>query len=407
MTFAQGTQLHGITVWDGKEEQGPSDVIWEGELIRTVRPSTKTMVEGLAVIPGLIDTHVHTMFGPASGSSEDPVAWRLRATEGERILHAAGHAIRALRGGVTALRDMAGDASQMVVSQAFELQVLQGPRLFVCGMVGVTGGHNDSFTPATVRPRRNVADGPYACRALVREHARSGVHGIKIATGGGVLSTGSALDWRNYTQEEIEAIVDEAHSRNLSVAAHAHTTKSIQIALDAGVDSIEHASMITKSQAAYIASREMTIAPTLGLIDRIVNGEVSVEPDKHSKAVELASGREERLREAAEAGVSFVLGTDADGFFTPFDDAMTEVRRMQRILGLPPEEALRSATSSAARAVRRGDILGRIEEGYAADFIVIRGTPWHNIDELMTSNIVAVVSRGVVVVGELPPPTSL
>jgi imidazolonepropionase-like amidohydrolase len=405
MTAGAVTGLRGITVWDGDELRGPSDVTWDGRLITEVRPSSGTVAEGLAVIPGLIDTHVHTMFGPASGAPEDPVAWRLRATDAERVLHAAAHAVRAFRGGVTTLRDMAGDASHMIVSQAFESDLLTGPRLFVCGMVGVTGGHNDSFTPSTVRPRRNVADGPYACRALVREHARSGVHGIKVATGGGVLSSGSSLDWRNYTPEEIEAIVDEAHSLGLPVAAHAHTEKSIQIALDAGVDSIEHASMVTDSQARQIASNNLTIAPTLGLIDKIVNGEVSVEPEKRRKATELAAGRERRLREAAEAGVSFVLGTDADGFFTPFDEAMNEVQRMHRILGLSPEQALRSATSRAAHAVRKGDTLGRVAEGYAADFVVLKGRPWEDINELATSNIVAVVSRGAVVVGELPAAT--
>ncbi len=402
MTVGPVTELRGITVWDGHELRGPSDVTWDAGLITAVRPSSGTVAEGLAVIPGLIDTHVHTMFGPASGGTEDPVAWRLRATEGERVLHAAAHAARAFRGGVTSLRDMAGDASQMIVSQAFEAGLLPGPRLFVFGMVGVTGGHNDSFTPATVRPRRNVADGPYACRALVREHARSGVHGIKVATGGGVLSSGPSLDWRNYAPEEIEAIVDEAHSLSLPVAAHAHTEKSIQIALDAGVDSIEHASMITDSQARQMAANQLTIAPTLGLIEKIVSGEVSVEPEKRRKAAELAVGREGRLRAAAEAGVQFVLGTDADGFFTPFDEAMNEVRRMQRILGLSPGEALRSATSRAAHAVQKGDTLGRVIDGYAADFVVLKGRPWEDINELATSNIVAVVSRGAVVVGELP-----
>jgi imidazolonepropionase-like amidohydrolase len=137
-------------------------------------------------------------------------------------------------------------------------------------------------------------------------------------------------------------------------------------------------------------------------MDRIANGEVSVPPDQHRKAMLLAPERANRLREAADQGVSFVLGTDADGFLTPFDEAMSEVRRMSRILGVPAEKALSGATSGAAHALRRDETMGRVAAGYAADFVVIKGRPWENIDDLVISNIVCVVSRGRVAVGALP-----
>ncbi|MFZ0168794.1 MAG: amidohydrolase family protein [Candidatus Dormiibacterota bacterium] len=396
-------QLLGVTLWDGLEERGVCDLTWNGDSLERVAPSDRSESRGLAVIPGLIDTHVHILFGPAGVKTADPTMWRLTTPRSEQTLHGSAHAIGALQGGVTTLRDMAGGRAQFALSRALRDRVVKGPRLLVHGMVGMTAGHNDMFTPPSIRHRSNVADGATACRTLVRQHARAGAHGIKIATSGGVLSlSGDALGWRNYTDEEIAAIVDEAHALDLPVGAHAHTERGVQVALDHGVDSIEHGSMITEPQAREAASRGVTIAPTLSLHDMVLNHSSSLTPDQRQKASEVVSKRTVCLRAAAEAGVEFVLGTDADGVYTPFDGAMAEMRLMESTLGLTPEQVLISATSRAARAIRMEGLLGKLTAGYAADFVVLKGAPWRVISDLRQENIVAVVSHGEVVVGRLP-----
>jgi imidazolonepropionase-like amidohydrolase len=314
------------------------------------------------------------------------------------------HAQRALRFGVTTIRDMAGDEAQIAIRRAFDGGVLDGPRVRVHCVVGMTGGHCDLFTPPAVAQRKVTADGPDECRRLVRTWARAGADGIKITTSGGVLSMGDRSAWRNYTREEIRAVVDEAHALSLPVAAHAHSAQGIQVALDEGVDSIEHATLISAEQSAEAAARGVTIAPTLLINEAIANGSVPVTAEAKDKAAQLIAERDILLRNAAQAGVAFVLGTDANGHHVDFGDQMAEVVRMGQVLGLEAEPALRAATSEAATAVGLGSAVGRIAPGFGVDLLVMRGRPWGDLADLRTDHLVAVVSRGKVVMGSLPPP---
>jgi len=316
------------------------------------------------------------------------------------VLHGLAHARRALAGGVTTVRDLSADDIQFSLRRGLDAGVVDGPRVLAHGMVSMTGGHGDLFPPPAVETRGLVADGPDACRALVRHWARAGADGIKIATSGGVLSIGDKAAWRNHTGEEIAAIVDEAHALGMPVAAHAHTPEGIDIALDHGVDSIEHATVLPEAQARRIAAAGITVAPTLLIYDRIADG-VGANEEQAGKARELVASRDALLRAAADLGVEFVLGTDANGFHVAFGEQMTEVREMARILGCGPERALQAATVRAARTIGRGD-LGRLEVGLPADLVVLRGRPWESIDDLRVENIVAVVSRGRLVHGRLP-----
>jgi imidazolonepropionase-like amidohydrolase len=186
------------------------------------------------------------------------------------------------------------------------------------------------------------------------------------------------------------------------VAAHAHTAAGIQMALDEGVDSIEHATEMTDEQVATLGAREMPVSPTLMIMDMIVRGQGATSGEAREQAAELIAGRDERFRAAARAGVRFVLGTDASGYFVAFGDQMAEVRRMTEVLGTDAQTTLQAATSEAAAAVGLGDRVGRIKPGFGADFVVLRGRPWERVEDLSTDNIVAVVCRGQLVAGELP-----
>ncbi|MEO3792587.1 amidohydrolase family protein [Nonomuraea sp. B10E15] len=392
-------RLDGIPLWDGTELRGPVDLSWEPDRIIDVSPAAPRH-DDLCVIPGLVDTHVHLIGHAGPGDPPDFATWPLVTTRDEQVLHGVAHAQRAMRHGVTTLRDLAGDEAQVALRRAFDAGVLQGPRVQVHGVVGMTAGHNDLFVPPASPQRKPTADGPDECRKLVRTWARAGMDGIKLTTSGGVLSIGDRNAWRNYTRDEIRAVVDEAHALGMPVASHAHSEEGIRVAVEEGVDSIEHGTLMSTDLAEVLAARRTPVAPTLLINEAIAEGRVPVTPEARAKAAELVATRDVLLAQAAALGVRFVLGTDANGHHVQFGDQLAEVRHMAGILGMDAASALRAATSDAADSI--GMPVGRIAPGLGADLIVLRGRPWERIGDLAAGNIVAVVSRGAVVAGGLP-----
>jgi len=394
--------LTGVQLWDGEGARGLVDLSWELDgadaAITGISPAAGPD-SGLSVIPGLIDTHVH-LVGYAGEGRADFLSWPLTTRPEEQVLHGLAHAQRALRAGITTVRDLSADDVQYSLRRGIEAGLVEGPRVLAHGMVSMTGGHGDLFIPPAVAERKSVADGPDACRALVRAHARAGADGIKIATSGGVLSVGDKASWRNHTDAEIAAIVDEAHALGMPVAAHAHTAEGIERALAAGVDSIEHGTLLDAELAARVVAAGVTVAPTLLINDRIAAGR-GASPEQAGKAAELVVRRDALLRSAADAGVDFVLGTDANGAHVAFGEELNEVRRMAEVFGWSAERALAAATSRAAATIGRASSLGRIAPGLLADLVVLRGRPWERIEELDAARVVAVVSRGRVVAGAL------
>ncbi|MEM3684810.1 MAG: amidohydrolase family protein [Conexivisphaerales archaeon] len=394
-------KVSGITLWDGSEELGPSNIEWDGDKIKEVSSAPKDTKQNYSVIPGIIDTHVHLIHYAGAGYV-DYLTWPLVTSKYEQVIHGLAHAYKALKVGVTTLRDLAAEELQIGIRNALDIGVLDGPRILVHCPVGMTAGHGDLFTPPTIKDRRPTADGPDECRKLVRYWARMGSDGIKITTSGGVLSTGDKNEWRNYTKEEISTIVDEAHALSMPVAAHCHTEASIEAAIDGGVDSLEHATSITYELAQKAKKKGITVAPTLTILNRIVSGKLPIKEENLVKARNLHKVRTERMKDALRDGPTVVLGTDSGGQIMPFGLQLDEIRAMVNELALTPEQALKGATSLAAKVIRREDKLGKVAAGYAADFVVVKGKPWKNIDELRPENVVAVVCRGKLVAGQLP-----
>ncbi len=394
-------ELTRVHVWDGTAHLGVGAVAWSADRIERVDVEAAEGEAELTVLPGLIDTHVH-LIGNASDTPADFLSWPLTTRPEEQVLHGLAHARRALAVGVTTVRDLAADDVQFSLARALEAGVVEGPRVLAHGLVNMTGGHGDLFTPPAVVERKPVADGPDACRALVRRWARSGADGIKVPVSGGVLSVGDKASWRNYTDAEIAAIVDEAHALGMRVAAHAHTEDGIRRALAHGVDSIEHATKLTDALAQQMVAAGTTVAPTLLINDRIADGSVPVAPGQREIAQELVSGRDPVFRAAAAAGVEFVLGTDANGFHVGFADQWEELRAMARVFAWDAGRTLQAATSRAAAAIGRAGDLGRVAVGYAPDLVVVRGRVWEDPEALRPESIVAVVRRGRVVAGALP-----
>ena len=396
-------ELAGVQLWNGTESRGSSTLRWSADsgLVTAVGSAAEgTAAAELSVIPGLIDTHVH-LIGYAGTGAPDFLGWPLVTRPEEQTLHGLAQARSALAVGVTTVRDLSADDIQFSLARALSQGIVEGPRVFAYGIVSMTGGHADLFTPPAAAQRRPTADGPDACRALVRHWARAGADGIKIATSGGVLSVGDKSAWRNHTTAEIEAIVDEAHALGMRVAAHAHTEDGIERALDAGVDSVEHATLISRELAARAAAAGVTVAPTLLINEVIASGGAGVTAEQAAKGAELVVRRDELLRQAANEGVDFVLGTDANGRHVRFGEQLDELRLMSAVLGWSAERTLQAATTRAAAAIGHPE-LGRLESGSPADFVVLRGRPWESLDSLRAENIVAVVVRGRVLLGSLP-----
>jgi len=395
-------RVSGLPLWDGDEFRGVADLEWaNGRFTQIDASSRASTSDELSVIPGLIDTHVH--FDSYAGSgSVDWMTWPLITPEPERSLHVVSHARRAAAAGVTTLRDLSGSAVQLAAARALDAGLVPGPRILVHGAVGMTAGHGDLFTPPHYPHRGPVADSPDECRKLVRQWAREGVDGIKIFTSGGVLSIGDKVGWRNQTKAEIAATVDEAHALGLLVAAHTHTADGVDIALEFEVDSIEHGTGIQERHWEELVRRGIPVAPTLMINDAIAERRIPVSDEAQAKGRAVVDERDANFAAASAAGVRFVLGTDANGIFVKFGDQLEELRLMKRAFDWSSERTLRAGTSDAADAIRLTGTTGRITSGLGADFVVVRGRPWEDIDQLTIENIVAVVARGVVVSGTLP-----
>lgn len=402
ISTATAGRIGGVTIWDGRTALGTANLSWDGDSITGVEtaPGDSALAEH-SIIPGLIDTHVH--LGAYAGTARaDFSTWPLITPPEERSLHVVANARRAAAAGITTLRDLAGDEIQLAAARAFDEGLIPGPRLLVHGQVGMTAGHGDLFIPPHYKTRGPVADSPDECRKLVRQWAREGATGVKIYTSGGVLSIGDKVGWRNQTLAEIRTTIDEAHALGMLVAAHTHSTEGVQIALDEGVDSIEHGTGIIPDQWEALTGRNIPIAPTLLINDLIAEGKVPVSLEAQEKAKSVVIERDAEFTEAGRAGVRFVLGTDANGAMVRFGDQHQEIRMMAEKFDWTPERALIAATSDAAAAIRMEKKIGRLAEGFGADFLVIKGRPWERIEDLRLENLVAVVSRGVLTAGQLP-----
>ena len=351
-------------------------------------------VRGRWILPGLIDTHVH-LTSQAGPEGRETRNWSLVTFEEEQVLHGAANARKALLAGFTTVREMSGARAEIAIKHAMDDFVLEGARVVVAGFVGMTGGHGYLFTPPAVERRPfPVADGVDACRAAVRTHARDGADQIKICTSGGVLSMGDKSEWRNYTDEETRAIVDEAHALAMRVAAHAHTRAGIAQALDAGVDSIEHGSQLDERLAERMAKAGTRLSATLAIHEQIrLHGkERGVSAESLAKAEALHEARLRAVRVAKTAGVRIMCGTDSSSVL-PFGQHAWELELLCSEGGFTPMQAIAAATSVAAEGLGIAQETGTLERGKFADLVVVDGDPLADITLLRDSKHIRTVFR--------------
>lgn len=361
-----------------------TDVGKEGEV---KIPSDAQVVEaaGKTVMPGLMDLHVH--LGNVEGASTPETLLNLfKASPFLLLLYAVKHAGEMLEAGFTTARDlgmsnvMAAEpvwaARPMVaLRKAIEQRLVPGPRLVVAGPFCMSAGHFDML-PSRYEDLRSPPNGVWAVRKRVREFARENVDLIKIASGGGVAGEGEELWWRNYTVEELKAIVDEAHALGKKVAAHAYTANTVRNALEAGVDEIEHGSFLDEETIKMLVEKRTYLVPTLTTFHATEKAEHMRRKKEEIKKMVAAN-----FAKAYKAGVRIAVGTDI--FLQEHPDPVHgdnayELELMVRY-GMPEMEAIMAATRNAAEALGWEHDLGTIEKEKLADIIIVEGDPLKDI----------------------------
>ncbi len=352
------TYLADVTLFDGHTRRSRQGVLvedgrvaWVGAHARAPRSARAAAAlggTGRTVTPGLIDTHVHLCF---DGSADFAGEAREMTSDAAATVKAVRNAARTLERGVTTVRDLGGRGDAVIqVGRAVADGRLLGPRILAAGRaLTITGGHGHNLGIA-----REV-DGPDAVRRAVREEIRAGATAIKLIATGGVLTPGITADFTAFTPDELAAAVDEARTWGRVVGAHAIGPTGILQAVEAGVDSIEHGSMLTAEGARAMKERGTFHVPTISAIRGMVEHPDEVPAYAVEKATMLAGLAREAFGRSIRAGVRIACGTDAGTPFNPHGNTPLEIVRMVE-WGLTPLRAMRAATSEAAVLLRMPEV---------------------------------------------------
>jgi imidazolonepropionase-like amidohydrolase len=331
------------------------------------------------VLPGLIDAHTHLTMDPKFGYE------RLAMSVPRQALTGAKNARLTLLAGFTTVRNVgAGGYSDAALRDAINAGDVPGPRMLVSGpALGITGGHcdNNMLAPEFHAEGDGVADGIAAVQHKVRENIKYGSDLIKICATGGVLSLGDNPQHSQYTQEEMKAIVADAHRLGRKVAAHAHGAEGIRWAAEAGVDSIEHGSYIDDAGIAAMKEHGTYLVPTLYLGDWMIdNAEIThLPPPLLAKARDVIPAARKNVAHAFASGVKVAFGTDAAVY--PHGLNAHEFAVMVR-LGLTPLQAIQAATINAADLLGWPGKVGTLEPGAWADMVAVDGDPVKDVTTL-------------------------
>jgi len=325
------------------------------------------------VLPGLIDTHTHlTSSGNVHGYESLGLSVPRIAISG------VTGASKTLMAGFTTVRNVGAPAfTDVALRDAINAGEIIGPRMLVSGpSLGMTGGHCDNnLLPLRYHATsEGVADGPWAIRARVRENIKYGADLIKFCATGGVLSKGTAVGATQYTLEEMQSLVSEAHMHGRKVAAHAHGTIGIKNALLAGVDSVEHVSLIDDEGLALAIEKGTALVMDIYVDDYIIGkgAEQGILEESLDKSRQIASNMRANFRKANNAGANIVFGTDAGVY--PHGGNAVQFAYMVRY-GMTPLAAIQAATIKAAALIGLEDDVGELTVGHYADLIAVQGNP--------------------------------
>jgi imidazolonepropionase-like amidohydrolase len=365
----EGDRIEAVGDLDSRSDEQPVDL------------------DGRTVMPGLVDAHVHF-----SLSGETSVESVVGLSEAELALVEARNARETLLSGVTGVRAMGALGVDLHLKRAVERGDVRGPRVVANSRsITITGGHGHHLG-------REI-DGPVDARKAVREQVKQGADFIKFMTTGGVTTPGTDPDTVALTDDELDALVDETHRHGLHAATHVHGAEGAKAAALAGVDTIEHGTFLDDEAVELLVSEDVTLVPTLSAPYYIVRNVEWATPDSARKTEDIYERHIDSFRRAVDAGVRIAGGTDAGTPFNAHGANASEVTFMIEH-GLPPGEALRAMTETAAETVGL-DGCGTLEPGTYADLLVIAGDPL--TDSTRLNDPEAVIHGGEVVAGVLPP----
>ena len=378
-------------------------ILIEGDRIKQVGPAQSIQapagarvidLSNATVLPGLIDCHTHLTFDPShSGYSS------LGISTPREALYGAKNARLTLEAGFTTVRNVGANGySDIALRDAINAGDIPGPRIDASGpLIGVTGGHCDEslLAPEFHHKGDGVADGVPALMAKTREIAKYGADCIKICATGGVLSKGDSPEATQFSDEEIRAVVTEAHRLGRKVAAHAHGAAGIKQAVLAGVDSVEHGSFIDDEGIRLMKEKGVYLVPTLYLGDWFMENyrRIGVPEFMVEKARVVMPAARQNIARAFKAGVKVAFGTDAAVY--PHGLNGREFAVMVK-LGMTPMQSIQAATVNAADLLGWSDRVGSIEAGRFADLIGVTGDP--TADVTVLEHVTFVMKGGQVVV---------
>jgi imidazolonepropionase-like amidohydrolase len=348
-------------------------------------------------LPGLIDVHTHITADPsANGYAGLGISAPREAVTGVKNARITLHA------GFTTIRNVgAGSYTDVAVRDGINDGEIEGPRMLVSGPpLGITGGHCDNnLLPFEFHFKdQGVADGPWAARAKVREVIKYGADVVKVCASGGVLSKGDQPGTPQYSIEELQAIVTEAHKLGRKVAAHAHGTQSIKDAINAGIDSIEHSSLIDDEGIALAKQHGTYLDFDIYNDDFILQegAKAGMLPESIEKEKKIGRLQRENFRRAFQAGTKMAFATDA-GVYPHGDNAKQFAKMVE--WGMKPIDAIQSATIGAADLLGWSGKVGVIESGHYADIIAVSGDPLADVRVL--ESVKFVMKGGAVVRNDL------
>jgi imidazolonepropionase-like amidohydrolase len=387
-------------------------VVVEGDRIAAVGPeevpagATDLDLGDLTLLPGLMDMECNLLMGGPSGGNprsdvqDDPAFRTLRGTVNARTT---------LLAGFTTVRNLGlfvktgGALLDVALMRAIDNGWVDGPRIVPFGhAIAPTGGHLDptmfqrlgpGIMPLTVE--EGIANGVPEVRAAVRHQLKYGARGIKISASGGVMSHSGEAGAQQYSDEELAAIVDEAHRAGIRVAAHAHGDAGIRACIRAGVDCIEHGSLASDDTIQLMVEHGTFLVPTSYLSEGLDLSRAA--PELQAKAAEVFPKARAMLGKAIAAGVKIACGTDAPAI--PHGDNAKELWAMVD-RGMTPMQALQAATIAAAELIDVDD-RGRIAPGLLADLVAVPGDP--SADITVTQDVRFVMKGGRVYKGEGAP----
>ncbi len=374
-----------------------------GDSIQSIEPTASVIagpgdvvvnLGGMTVMPGLIDVHTHLTMNP----DFDPYR-ELISTSAKEAINGVVNARTTLMAGFTSVRNVGASGFVDVdLRDAINAGQVPGPHMLVSGpLLGITGGHCDeNLLPIQYHVVGDgVADGIAQVQHQVRQNIKYGADLIKICATGGVLSKGDDPQASQFTLEEMQAIVADAHRLGRKVAAHAHGAQGILWATEAGVDSIEHGSYIDDASIAEMKKRGTYLVPTLYLEDWMLeNGHLP--PFYHQKMVDVSAVAKKNIKHAMESGVKIALGTDAAVY--PHGLNAHELDVYVNQLGMSPLAALQTATVNAADLMGWTAKTGTLEPGKWADIIGVEKNPLDDVRVLQ--DVKFVMKAGVVYKGE-------